>query len=582
MWNFVLSRSLKRRWLAALGAVLVSGLSAFSQTPTGTLAGVASDAAKAPVSEVIVTAKKLDDGVVRAAVTGKDGAYQINDVAPGAYSVLAQKQGYADFTVASVQIAAGSPTTTNLTLTSNAPATTTAAHPNFMKRLGKAYWDDWHPSPTAASGPAPAFRGYAAPESNPPYPFSSWPMGGTVNIGQPFSFSNPLMIALYDGPNGDWWKKSKIGLFGWANAGMNFSTSNALPYGNAPAAYPQIPNSIQLDQLTFYIERQPDTVQKDHFDWGFQLTNLYGFDYRFTTAKGIFSQQLLNNPKPDGSIGNKYGYDPVMYYVDLYFPQVGQGMDVRVGRYISLPDIEAQLAPNNYTYTHSLTYSYDCYTQQGVNTTTKITDHWTVQLGISGGCESALWKHDAQVTGNICVAYFWSQGGDDVYVCANSLNDSKYSYNNLAAYYATWYHKINKNWHTATEAWYQYTLDTPNANNPAAASLIQTNSNGARCNRPDELTCDATSWATVNYTSRQLGAHDFITIRNEFFDDHRGQRTGYKTRYEENGIGWNHWVGSSIVLRPELRYEHAFDFTAYDNGTKKSQFMFAADVIFFY
>ena len=34
-------------------------------------------------------------------------------------------------------------------------------------------------------------------------------------------------------------------------------------------------------------------------------------------------------------------------------------MDIRVGRYISLPDIEAQLAPNNYTYSHSLLYTFD-------------------------------------------------------------------------------------------------------------------------------------------------------------------------------------------------------------------------------
>jgi len=45
-----------------------------------------------------------------------------------------------------------------------------------------------------------------------------------------------------------------------------------------------------------YIERVPDTTQTDHIDWGFRLTNLYGFDYRFTTASGYFSQQLLNNP----------------------------------------------------------------------------------------------------------------------------------------------------------------------------------------------------------------------------------------------------------------------------------------------
>ena len=50
---------------------------------------------------------------------------------------------------------------------------------------------------------------------------------------------------------------------------------------------------------------------------------------------GYFSQQLLNNPKSNGTIGNRMGYDPVMAYVDLYFPKVAQGMDVRIGRYIS-------------------------------------------------------------------------------------------------------------------------------------------------------------------------------------------------------------------------------------------------------
>ena len=92
---------------------------------------------------------------------------------------------------------------------------------------------------------------------------------------------------------------------------MNFSTSSQANgrYANAPAGYAQIPNSIQLDQFAFYIERQPDTVQKDHFDWGFRLTNLYGLVYRFTAAKGYFSQQLLK-PNPDGTIGKKYGYDP--------------------------------------------------------------------------------------------------------------------------------------------------------------------------------------------------------------------------------------------------------------------------------
>ena len=49
---------------------------------------------------------------------------------------------------------------------------------------------------------------------------------------------------------------------------------------------------------------------------------------------------------------------------------------MRVGRYISIPDIEAQLAPNNITYSHSLLYTDDPYTQNGVVSTTKLNKNW--------------------------------------------------------------------------------------------------------------------------------------------------------------------------------------------------------------
>ncbi|MGC2662398.1 MAG: outer membrane beta-barrel protein, partial [Bryobacteraceae bacterium] len=227
------------------------------------------------------------------------------------------------------------------------------AREGFWKRFAAAYWADWHPaaaakSSTPASPPAePQYRGYPPSETDPPYPFSTWPMGGTVAIGYNNATAYPLTTALQNGPHGDWWKRANVQVYGWFDLGMNISTSNKGEYANAPAAYDQMPNAFQVDQVTLYFERTPDTIQTDHFDWGFRLTNLYGSDYRFTTAEGYVSQQLLNNPKANGTIGNKYGYDPVMAYVDLYFPGVAQGMDVRIGRYISLPDIEAQLAPNN-------------------------------------------------------------------------------------------------------------------------------------------------------------------------------------------------------------------------------------------
>ena len=78
-------------------------------------------------------------------------------------------------------------------------------------------------------------------------------------------------------------------------------------------------------------ERLPDTVQTNkHVDWGYHFTGLFGTDYRYTTAKGYFSTQLLKHNR-------QYGADAPIEYLDLYMPAVAQGMNIRVGRFISVP-----------------------------------------------------------------------------------------------------------------------------------------------------------------------------------------------------------------------------------------------------
>jgi hypothetical protein len=496
--------------------------------------------------------------------------------APGALAIAKTVDSAANSAIASTTAAVAPAATLEPAAAIPSDASTPGG---FFARFIRAYRDDWHP--VGPPEPDPPYRGDPAPVTTPPWPFTVWPMGGTVTIGQPYVISTPLMTAIYGGSNGDAWKKSRIQIYGWGNVGMNISSSHDGPFANSPASYAVIANSIQPDQMTLYIERQPDTVQTDHFDWGFRFTNLWGLDYRFTTQKGVFSQQLLT-PQANGALGQKYGYDPVMAYLDLYFPKVAKGLNVRIGRYVSLPDIEAQLAPNNYTYTHSLLYTYDCYTQDGINGTLKLGDHWTLQVGLSAGCDAAPWTSDAKLTGNVCFSFNWHHGADNFYNCANSINDGRYAYNNLAAYYTTWYHKINANWHTDTEAWYQSESHTPNVNNPAAASLLEPGANGAYCNRASELTCFAPEWAILNYVNRQMGKKNFISIRNEFVDDLKGQRTGFKTRYTEQTVSWNHWIGTTVLLRPEIRFEHAFDAPAYDSGNRHSQLMFSGDIIWFY
>jgi Putative beta-barrel porin-2, OmpL-like. bbp2 len=478
----------------------------------------------------------------------------------------------------------------------DAPTPAAPVKQGFFTRLGRAYLSDWTASSsTAPAAPGPARRGTPAPLNSPPFPGADWPIGGTPVIGAPDYNSYMLMQAINE-------NKTRFKMYGWFDFGYNASTSNKGKYANNETAYDVIPNSIQLDQAVLYFERLPDTVQHEHFDWGFRFANLYGLDYRYTTALGIFSQQLLSGPS-----GHQYGYDPVMYYLDFYVPKVAEGMDIRVGRYISLPDIEAQLAPNNYTYSHSITYTYDCYTQNGIVSSVKYNDHWTFQAGVSGGCESAIWIPNAKLTGTLCAQYQWSDGGNTLYACANSLNSGKYAYNNLDAYYLTWYHKFNATWHTATESWYQWESEVPNlcyqlnpcisygsnanvgeyAGSITSPSLIK-GANGAQCN-PVQTHCFAPEVAIVNYVEHEFNNHhSSFTIRNEYVNDFAGQRTGTKTAYSEHLFGFNFWVGSTITFRPELRFEHSYNKPAYDSPfidgasgppTKTSQLTFAGDLI---
>jgi Putative beta-barrel porin-2, OmpL-like. bbp2 len=506
----------------------------------------------------------------------------------------------------------------------------------FWKRLSQSYEKHLFPGDAPA---APAVdpnahfdaeaAGYrqdlpAPPVSNPPWPYSTWNQGGTEAIGYENMYYSALMDSIYCGPNGKAWKDSRFVIYGWVEPGGNISTSN-LGFnkitgtgGNAPAAYAYQPDTVQLDQTALYFERTADEIQRDHFDWGFRVAAIYGTDYRYTFSNGILSYQYNEEERLNG-------FDPVMYYLDFYFPHFFQGENLRVGRYISIPDIEAQLAPNNITYTHSLLYTYDPFTQNGIMSTTMLNRNWKVQIGISGGQDiSPTDKHFRQATPAFCVTYTTDSGNDAFYPCMNGINNGHYGYNNVQHAVATWYHKFNSQWHTDTEAWYMWETHTPDVSNPQGAAIYAAMwpgpewnigaPDGAQCNNKALVYCTSREWAIVNYLNYTHDAHNIWSWRTDYFNDLTGQRTGFKGSFAEFDLSYTHWIGDVIEIRPEARYErqltapnaentgYAYDNPCYmpavtdvstctyssagrsltfnQNGGKRSQAMFAMDAIF--
>jgi hypothetical protein len=416
----------------------------------------------------------------------------------------------------------------------------------------------------------PDRRGYPAPIDSPPFPNSDW-VGPDPIVGERDTTPlYPLEKLLKGTSLGDFLSRNRIRTYGWIDIGGNISTSKK---SNAPTSYNLVPNDILLDQAVFRVERYVDSVQTDHMDWGFRTSFLYGTDYRYTAGKGYFDGQLLKHNK-------LYGADIVEMYGILYIPNVAQGMTIKAGRYISPADIEAQLAPQNYMYTHSMMFTFDPYTYTGVNTVTKLSDQWQVEAGFHFGNDMAPWTNSAQINGLFMLQWKSKDNNDSLYGGVNSIGkgDYKNHHDNLQQVVLTWGHRFNAKYHMQTEMYYMWNYHALQGGTVIEGPPHSFAGSGAGA----RIKGKAEEWGGVNYFEIKLSDKDYLSIRNDVLDDVDGQRSGFRTLYTTHGIGLSHNFTDTITFRPEIRYEHSWNARAYDNGSRREQFMFAADVVFWF
>jgi hypothetical protein len=405
-------------------------------------------------------------------------------------------------------------------------------------------------------------RSLPSPLPAPPFPTSDW--DGAPLVGIDGTTPNyPLQKALG-------LTKSKIKIYGWVDVGGDLSTSK---HSNAPTSYDLFPNSVNLDQLALKIDKQLNTAQTDHTDWGFLVTTIYGTDYRFTTGKGYFSNQLFVH-------NNKYGVDPTEMFGLFYFPKVADGLILKAGRYVSPADIEAQWPTDNYLYSHSLMFTADPYTFTGVQATFKLGSYWQLEAGAHFGNDMAPWSKSAQLNGLLMARWVSKNNNNSLYGGINSLGSGHYTdqHDDLQMVVLTWGHKFNETFHMMTEAYYMWQLHSL-----TGGSVItgpgEPYYEGVGPGVP--IPGVAPTEGFVNYFQILLSKKDYLSIRNDLLNDAKANRTGFKTLYTSHTVGFVHVFTDCIRIRPELRYERAYanGVTPYDNGTKRDQFTAAMDLL---
>jgi len=90
----------------------------------GTIVGVVTNAAKAPIAGATVTAVRAGGGI-RSTISGSDGVYSFADVVPGSWSLTTMVEGFPDVVLPAVNVLAGKPARRDIVM--NIPASAAPA-----------------------------------------------------------------------------------------------------------------------------------------------------------------------------------------------------------------------------------------------------------------------------------------------------------------------------------------------------------------------------------------------------------------------------------------------------------------------
>jgi hypothetical protein len=373
--------------------------------------------------------------------------------------------------------------------------------------------------PTAASAPAPT----AAPDR--------W----------------LLMKALQGTWEGDLLDGSRIGVSGWTDLGVTFGTA---PSNNLPLGFNYRDNTFSLQQNWLRVERAVVTTGTTEPSFGFRCDTFFGTDYRFTVAKGLLDQQLTaNNGMP-----NTYGVDPVQFYAEAYFPTIGRGLDVKVGRVYAPYGLRSIEAPGNLLFSNTYTFLDNPFTQTGAFATLQLTPEWVVESGFALGQDVFFDGGDLNYVGN--VKWARPDGRDSavlsVLLCSGRFNQARRLANaNIIDLVII--HKINSRLTYRLESLGGYQTNNPGLGTDNWLGIV--------------------NYLTYDFTARTSG-----TVRLEFWDDPKGVRTGGKPGlYTVLTTGVNFHPRKDLVFRPEVRYDYNDETRAFQG--RHALFTAAVDVI---
>jgi hypothetical protein len=344
---------------------------------------------------------------------------------------------------------------------------------------------------------------------------------------------------------------NRMQIYGWVETSVNASSR---PDFNTPVVWNYLANSVMMQQAWFRFERSVDTATTMP-TWGFRSDWLFGTDYIFTLPRGIFNRQLT---AATDDLPNRYGVDPISFYVEGYVPTVFRGLDLRLGRWFTPFGVESLEAVSTPTVTRSYAFNWaPPFTHTGLLATWNLTPTWTLQTGICTGNDIFI---DPAAEGRFVGTLRWAPpGGRDTFTFGTSIGqgsfDEEEAFNRINVFDIVYTHTFTPSTSYALEVIYGYQRNTP----------------------VGEEIVDAHWGSVVNYLFHNFDARTSGLLRFELFDDFQGARTGTEGLYIASTVGMGFRPSPGVIFRPELRYDYNVDNPAFSG--KRGIFVASCDCI---
>jgi hypothetical protein len=334
---------------------------------------------------------------------------------------------------------------------------------------------------------------------------------------------------------------------GWVSAGVAGNPDSPESRTNGPITFNNRANEFNMHELYGYIERAVDTGG-NKWDFGFRADVVYGID-AFYTTQANFDNKLIT----DGS-SRLYKLAFPQAYATIFAP-IGNGLTTKIGHFYTIIGNEVVTAPDNFFFSHAYTMQYgEPFTHTGILSSYPVNDNITLSGGVVTGWDS-FFQEPPNFLGGVTLTTDDSNSSLAFSVVTGDVGDG-----DIAEHHRTMYSVVLS--HNITEALH-YKLQHDMG--------IEEKWAGA----------DSAKWYGVNqYLTYDVNDQVSVGTRLEWFRDEDGVRvTGNKAHFLAATVGVNYKPLSWLTLRPEVRYDHSVETSAYNDGLSNDQVLISADAI---